>query len=84
MKQIKNPLKGKVFFTEEGVEIERATLLKPMFPSVSPREWDYLLLDGYDGELPKWASEWREKRLGSRVTQWRIKKSLIKKGYIQK
>ena len=82
MKQINNPLKGKLQLQNGEIEIKKGVLYGgQMNPKLNSREWFYLLLNGFEKEIPKWANEWANNLIGSRSTEWRIRKSLIKKGY---
>lgn len=86
MKNSKNPLSGMAFFNKKG-----ALLLSKgikfggeLNPKIKPREWFYLLFEACKEKNIKTCagSKLLEKNYGSRTTQWRTKKSLIKKGYL--
>ena len=80
MKQ-KNPLIGKAFFDPDGNLFIRKNIKfgGQLNPKVKPREWFYLIFAGCSGDIP---DRVKDNLLGSRVTRWRIKKSLIAKGYL--
>ena len=90
MKQIKNkknPLSGISNFDKDGNLWldKRIPFGGQMKPSVTPREWFYLLYEACKEEglpdndkIPKFIA----KDLGSRATQWRTRNILIKKGYL--
>ena len=89
MKQIKNkknPLSGKAYFDKEG-NLWMSKGIKfggQLNPKVKPREWQYLLLEACkEKETPAGkVDNFIANVLGSKVTQWRIKKSLTEKGYL--
>ncbi len=88
MKQNKNPLVGKVGWTKDFMWLEKGIKFGgQMKPTVKPREWFYLLYFGniksFKENTPKEKQEQILKSsVGSKVTQWRIKNRLIKKGYL--
>lgn len=84
----KNPLKGKVCFTPDGMwmmkDIKFGGQLRP---KVKPREWFYLIYDAAKNSMEESLDEITRDRiikswLGSSVTQWRTKKKLQEKGYL--
>lgn len=88
MKHIKNknPLKGKAHFDEDG-NLWISKNIKfggELNPKIKPREWFYLVIESCkEKEFSKSkVNNFIISTLGSRPTQWRTKKSLIKKGYL--
>ncbi len=88
MKKYKNPLLGKVELCKEGMLFSNSIKFGgEMKPQVNPREWCFLLLNALertckDENLLKRYKSSYFNALGSPVTQWRTKKSLLKKNYI--
>lgn len=82
----KNPLSGLANFDKEGnlwldKKIKFGSELKP---KIKPREWNYLLFEACKEEgIPVGkVDNFIKSSLGCRATQWRTKKSLIKKGFL--
>ena len=87
MKKIKNPLAGKFELSKDGLIFSKGIKFGgELNPKVNSREWFYLLIESVKNSTDenildmykKLFSSW----LGSPVTQWRTKKSLINKGYL--
>jgi hypothetical protein len=82
----KNPLSGKAYFDTDG----NLWLTKgipfggQLDPKINHREWFYLLIEACkERPLPQpKVFRFLDHHLGSKVTQWRTKKSLIQKGYL--
>lgn len=82
----KNPLSGKSYFDDEGNLWMEKDIKFPrqLDPPVTPTEWFYLLFKACEErKIPhentkELVKSWRR----SRATEWRTKKSLIKKGYL--
>ena len=86
MKQSKNPLSGKASFDKDG-NLWLTKGIKfggELNPTVKSREWFYLMFEACkEKEVPfEKLGKFISSTLGSRATQWRIKKSLTKKGYL--
>ncbi|MCK6462844.1 hypothetical protein L6Q79_16050 [bacterium] len=88
MKRNKNPLTGKVGWTKDFMWLKKGIKFGgQMNPKIKPREWFYLLyfgnIESFRKNTPKEKQEQiLQSCIGSRATQWRIKKKLIKKGYL--
>ena len=86
MKDNKNPLNGKAYFDkknnlclEKGIEFGGQISNN----KVKPREWFYLLLDACKESISKEKYQFElENLVGSRATQWRMRKQLLEKGLI--
>lgn len=86
MKNI-NPLVGKVGFNREGkLWMEKGIKFgEQLNPKLTVREWFFLALEAAKKDIEKNkidATKLKKAWLGSPVTQWRSKTSLIKKGYL--
>ena len=88
MKQLKtkNPLSGKAYFDQKGnLWIDRKIKFGGQLkPPIKPREWFYLILESCKEKniQEDKIKNFIKNTLGSKITQWRTKKNLIKKGYL--
>lgn len=84
----RNPLLGKIEFDKKGNLWfdENVKFAGQLNPKVSAREWFYLLWEATRESRKKFKidkNDMKKSWLGSSVTQWRTKKSLLAKGYLK-